>query len=91
MLQILPGTQSGAPYLQVAAELGQEGDGGARLQVRVQVLLKLRGHHSGEVGEEAGGDVDLTQHVHLGGGEGTLTVTQQAGGTQATDPPHVEE
>lgn len=65
MLQILPGTQSGAPYLQIAAELREEGDGGACLQVRVQILLELRGHHSGEVSEDARSNVDLAEHVNL--------------------------
>lgn len=57
-------------YLQVAAQLRQEGDGGSSLQIRVQVLLELRRHHAGEVGEDARGDVDLAQHVHLRGEEG---------------------
>lgn len=52
-------------YLQVAAQLRQEGDGGSGLQVRVQVLLELRRHDAREVGEDARGNVDLAQHVHL--------------------------
>lgn len=51
--------RTGIPYLQVAAQLGEEGDGRAGLQVRVQILLELRGHHTGEVGEDAWSDVDL--------------------------------
>lgn len=53
------------PHLQVAAQLRQESDGGSGLQIRVQVLLELRRHDAREVGEDARGDVDLAQHVHL--------------------------
>lgn len=62
---MLPGTQSGAPYLQVAAQLGEEGDGGARLQVGVQILLKLGRHHSSKVSEDAWSNINFAQHIHL--------------------------
>lgn len=57
--------QSGAPYLQVAAQLRKEGDRRTGLEVGVKILLKLGRHHTGEVSEDAGSDVDLTQHIHL--------------------------
>lgn len=46
-------------YLQVAAQLGEESDGRASLQVRVQILLELGRHHTSEVGENAWSDVNL--------------------------------
>lgn len=52
-------------YLQVAAQLREEGDRRAGLEVGVKILLKLGRHHTSEVCEDAGSDVDLTQHIHL--------------------------
>lgn len=52
-------------HLQVATQLRQESDGRTSLQIRVQVLLELGRHDTCEVGEDAGSNVDLTQHVHL--------------------------
>lgn len=59
--------QSGTLYLQVAAQLREEGDRRAGLEVRVKILLKLGRHHTGEVSEDAGSDIDFTQHIHLVG------------------------
>lgn len=57
--------QSGTLYLQVAAQLREEGDRRTGLEVRVKILLKLGRHHTGEVSEDAGSDIDFTQHIHL--------------------------
>lgn len=62
---MFPGFHDGAPYLQVAAELRQKCDWGTSLQVRVQILLKLRWHHSSKISEDPWCNIDFTKHVHL--------------------------
>ena len=52
--------------LEVGPELGEEGDGAPVLQVAVQVLLEAGLDERGEVGDHAGRDGDLGEHVHLG-------------------------
>lgn len=64
-LRLSSGRAARCSYLQVATQLRQEGDGRTGLQVRVQVLLELRGHDACEVGEDPRSNVDLAQHVHL--------------------------
>ena len=63
--------QPRCPILKVSPELRQEADGGAVLQVVVQVLLEAGLDEAREVGDHPRRDGDLGQHVHLQvGGEG---------------------